>query len=103
MSENTAGHHRVINIGKKITIPDVGERTDNDPCYLMSSNDVLKLLNQIRGERNNKAAETGIGMTHSVLEKKDISYETVCGVIGEAKSLGWAEVRQYGKQLLFIK
>jgi len=93
MLENTARDHRVMDLNKTVRIPDVGERTNNDPSYLMSSNDVLKL---IKGTYPNGCDASG--------GKEVITQYLANEIIKEATTrYGWPEVKLIGKQLLFIK
>jgi hypothetical protein len=110
MSENTAGHHRVMHFDKTVRIPDVDERTNNDPCYLMSSSDVLKL---IKGSYSDGCDASGgkeegslrpIILSHQTSGKEVITQYLANGIIKEATvHHGWSEVKLIGKQLLFIK
>lgn len=93
-------------ISKPVNLPDPGERTKNDPIYLMSSNDVLKL---IKGRFNGK--KFFVSQDHMLSgsqieinqwsEKDHILPETVKELIDEAYQLGWMEVKLIGKQLVF--
>jgi hypothetical protein len=88
--------------GKRVCIPDVGDRTLNDPCYLMSSNDTLKLANQenlgdVACELDNFRA-----IREGFLEKKHLNNRLFKFLISAAKEQGWGEVKLVGKQLLFI-
>lgn len=110
MSENTAGHHRVMHFDKKVTIPDVDERTNNDPCYLMSSNDVLKLIKGSYAEGcdasggKEEGSPRAIILDHQTSGKEVITEYMARGIIKEATvHYGWSEVKLIGKQLLFIK
>lgn len=83
---------QVLNFGRKVSIPDVNDRTGNDPYYLMSSNDVFKAINDHR-------------MFHSkdlIPNKRNINEITVAPLINEGLTGGWSEVKLVGKQLLFI-
>lgn len=94
-----------IDLGKKVFIPDPGERTDNDPSYLMSSNDVLKLIKTIYPE-NTPVEEKDILLNILTVEsgKEVITQHLVDGIIKQATvHHGWSEVKLIGKQLLFIK
>lgn len=104
VNNGETNHSRHIDFGKKVFIPDPGERTGNDPCYLMSSSDLLKLINQPRAEQATRLADTGVvRLEASLLEKKDISEKTVSEVIAQSLVFGWSNVQLHGKQLLFIK
>jgi hypothetical protein len=89
------------------TIPDSGERTSNDPSYLMSSTDVLKLIKTFYGVKEEPfylsyQGEVG-GLEISPNSGKEVIIElTVRKIISEAKKLGWFKVELIGKQLLFI-
>lgn len=110
MLEKTGGHHRVIDFVKSVRIPDVDERTNNDPCYLMSSNDVLKLIKGMYAEGcdasggKEEGSTRAIILNHQTSGKEVITEYMVRGIIKEATvHYGWSEVKLIGKQLLFIK
>lgn len=83
---------QVLNFGKRINIPDVNDRTGNDPYYLMSSNDVFKVINEHRLFRTQDP----------ILNKREINDISVAPIVNEALVGGWSEVKLVGKQLLFI-
>lgn len=110
MLEKTGGHARVIRVGKNVTIPDVNERTNNDPCYLMSSNDVFKLIKGMYAEGcdvtggKEEGSTRAIILNHQTSGKEAITEYMARGIIKEATvHYGWSEVKLIGKQLLFIK
>lgn len=83
---------QVLNFGKRVSIPDVNDRTGNDPYYLMSSNDVFKAINEHRLFRTKDP----------IVNKREINDISVAPLINEALTGGWSEVKLVGKQLLFI-
>lgn len=83
---------QAITAGRKVSIPDVNDRTGNDPYYLMSSSDVLKAINEHRSRYKREPI-------HSKREINDIA---VAPLMNEALVGGWTEVRLIGSQLLFI-
>jgi hypothetical protein len=92
-------------------IPDVGERTNNDPAYLMSSNDVLKLIKAMYQDGCDASGDSlePERFKHPIIldrssGKEVITSYMVQGIIKEATvNHGWSDVKLYGKQLLFIK
>lgn len=96
---------------KGVRIPDVGDRTINDPSYLMSSNDVLKLIKGMYSDGVDITQQIGGlsylshgKLSHVYSGKEVIGYDLVDGIIKEATvHHGWSEVKLIGKQLLFIK
>lgn len=90
---------------KKVSIPDVNERTNNDPVYLMSSNDVLKLIKSMYpdGARLNDREEPE-RLSYAESGKEVITTFMLTPIITSAiNNFGWSEVKPIGKQLLFIK
>lgn len=88
---------------KSITIPDPGERTPNDPVYLMNSDNVLKLIKGTM--RPDWPVYDQIGNHVGELMdagKEVIKEEFLWAVFELAKEAGWKEVKLIGKQLLFI-
>lgn len=83
---------QVLNFGKRVSIPDVNDRTGNDPYYLMGSNDVFKAINEHRLFRTKDP----------IVNKREINDISVAPLINEALTGGWSEVKLVGKQLLFI-
>jgi hypothetical protein len=111
---NNGGMHiKEMDFRKKVFIPDVNDRTNNDPCYLMSSNDVLKLIKAMYADGTEITEQTGSNsytffrhgnLSHADSGKEVIAHCLVDGIIKEATiHHGWSDVQLHGKQLLFIK
>lgn len=102
---------KVMEFRKTMRIPDVGERTTNDPSYLMSSNDVLKLIKSSFPEGVDITNGTAIAghddinlLDYETSGKEAINEHMVKAIVKEAiNHHGWSEVKLIGKQLLFIK
>lgn len=100
---------REISFVKVIHIPDVNERTNNDPCYLMSSNDVLKLIKATYADGcdasgGNRSLSAPNILNHQLSGKEVITPYLIEGIVKEATThYGWSDVQLQGKQLLFIK
>jgi len=89
--------------GPSSQIPDPNERTPNDPTYLMSSENVFKLVNWFIGVNNGKYADTGLGTPiNPISSKQEIIKENLEPIFRKGKEMGWKEVKLMGKQLLFI-
>lgn len=107
--------NRVMNMSDKVdpfimnhtrTIPDPGERTANDPCYLMSSSDVLKLIKTFYNAEKEPFYLKYSGEREDIhilpTSGKEIIVDlTMRKIISESKKMGWLEVKLIGKQLLF--
>lgn len=88
---------------KTVTVPDPGERTPNDPVYLMNSDNVLKLIKGTM--RPDWPVYDKIGNQIGELMdagKEVIREEFLSATFESAKEAGWKEVKLIGKQLLFI-
>lgn len=83
---------KTIDVSRVLNIPDVNDRTGNDPYYLMSSSDVMKVIN------NNLK----FNCQDPIQAKREINEMTVSMIISQAKVEGWADVKLVGRQLLFI-
>lgn len=77
---------------ERVPLPDSGDRTRNDPCYLMSSNDLLKLA---------KFMNVGVFTPGGIIPKRELNEDNLKPIIEQALSEGWDEVKLIGKQLLF--
>ena len=84
-----------------LLLPDPADRTENDPIYLMSSGDVLKLVNKFI-EKANYHALAGNGFSE-ISAKRQITKEHINEILLAAKVAGWSEVISIGKQLMFVK
>lgn len=89
----------VIVTTRPTRIPDPYERTRNDPHYLMSSNDVLKLVKCFYKEDSVLFNGVGVGNDSG---KEVITDHVVEPIIKRAESMGWGKVKLVGKQLEFI-
>lgn len=78
-------------MGRLVSLPDAGDRTSNDPLYLMNSNDLLKLMRQ-HGEY--------YGVNNN-FTKADINVINIKTIVDAAMASGWTKVELVGKQLLF--
>ncbi|WBF04739.1 hypothetical protein [Erwinia phage vB_Ea277G] len=87
---------KALNFGAPF--PDLGERSKNDPMYLISSNDVLRIIIAREGVSNalNKTQAESI----QTLRKTDITEEMLQGIVDEARGQGWAAAVTAGKQVL---
>lgn len=83
----------VIHAGRLVSLPDAGDRTKNDPVYLMNSFDVLKLMRQ-HGEYY--SVEGAKDYTKAAINKDNVKT-----IIDAALASGWLKVDLIGKQLLF--
>jgi len=87
---------------KIVSLPDAGERTKNDPTYLMSSDGVLKLIKSYY--KPDWPVYDKLGNVTPLMDcnKEAIKPELINLVIKLAIEKGWSEVKLIGKQLLFI-
>lgn len=69
------------------TLPDAGERSPNDPMYLISSDSLLRILNMEQ-------------TFEKPLKKRDITEALLVPVIEAAAERGWKAAVTNGKQLL---
>lgn len=84
---------------KRVQIPDPYERTRNDPHYLMSSNDVLKLMKSFY---HHECTFFGADQVKHDSGKEIITEHLIKVIISRAKEMGWGNVKLIGKQLEFI-
>lgn len=92
---------KAIQMGKKVYIPDPDERTRNDPCYLMSSNDVLGLIKLFYQDNVEQLGKMSGDMVKDSKGKSPITEHFLIPIIARSKEMGWDEVKLIGKQLLF--
>lgn len=88
-----------VTSGKQVRLPDPYERTRNDPLYLMSSNDVLKLVKDFYKENHTLWLAIAVTLNSG---KEVITESSVEPIIAKAKAMGWGNVKLVGKQLKFI-
>lgn len=96
MSEETKV---AIMSGRPIYIPDPNDRSRNDPHYLMSSNDVLRLMKTFYVE---EFTLYGSDQVAAAKGKDIITEDLVKPIIDKALAMGWGKVKLIGKQLEFI-
>lgn len=93
ISQSMTTMQNAIDFSHQVTLPDAGDRTANDPVYLMNSFDLLKLVRQHAKYYGHEAADN--------LTKADINNETVKTIVDAALASGWLKVELVGKQLMF--
>lgn len=96
MSEETKV---AIMSGRPIYIPDPNDRSRNDPHYLMSSNDVFRLVKTFYIEEH---TFHGADQVAAAKGKDIITADIVKPIIDKALSMGWGKVKLIGRQLEFI-
>ncbi|KAB3419311.1 hypothetical protein F9Z84_07365 [Escherichia coli] len=96
MSEETKV---AIMSGRPIYIPDPHDRSRNDPHYLMSSNDVLRLMKTFYVE---EFTLYGADQVAAAKGKDIITEDLVNPIIDKALAMGWGKVKLVGRQLEFI-
>lgn len=83
---------KTIDMSRVIMLPDANDRTGNDPYYLMSSSDVMRVINSNRKYHCQDLIQA----------KREINELTVSMIVNQAKIEGWYDVRLVGRQLLFV-
>lgn len=84
-----------------LLLPDPADRTENDPIYLMSSSDVLKLTNKFI-DVTNCHSFSGESFPE-ITAKRQITKAHLEEIQAAGLAAGWSEVIAVGKQLLFVK
>lgn len=89
----------MIMSGRPVYIPDPKDRSLNDPHYLMSSNDVLRLVKTYYAE---EFTLMGADQVAAARGKDIITADIVRPIIEKAVAMGWGKVKLIGAQLEFI-
>jgi hypothetical protein len=87
---------KTVNYGSPF--PDLGERSKNDPMYLISSSDVLRII--IAREGVSRALNKTQADSIQALRKCDITEEMLNDIVAEAREQGWRAAVTAGKQIL---